>query len=237
MATTGATQEILGFTDIRDDVVCLPRGHRAVLEVDGINFEMKSIAERRQVLAGFARLLNALEFRAQFLVRVRPLDIGDYLRSVEARLPELPPPLVVLALDHVAHVRGLIAGRRAMRQHCYLIVPAGESPRPADRRPAWRRAVAGLLGVPATEPPPDLGTARASLNFRCAEVGKHLGLMGLTSRRLAWPELVELFHGCWNPGLAGSEHLRRQLADVTGLIAALDASASGPIGPEPPPAA
>jgi hypothetical protein len=218
MARPGSTQAILGFTDIQDGIVCLPGGYRAVLEVDGVNFETRSLAERQQVLAGFARLLNALEFRTQFLVRVRPLDISDYLRQVEAHLPSLPQPLVLLALDHLAHVRGLVSGRHAMRQHGYLVVPAATTTRPADRRPAWQRLATRVLGIPVPARPVDVAEACASLNFRCAEVAKHLALIGLTARRLDWAELLALYHGCWNPGLVDGDHLHGQLRDVTGLI-------------------
>jgi hypothetical protein len=227
MARPGSTQTILGVTDIQDDVVCLPSGFRAVLEVDGVNFETRSLAERQHLLAGFARLLNGLEFRSQFLIRVRPLDIGDYLRQVEAHLPMLPPPLVLLALDHLAHVRALASTRRAMRQYGYLIVPAASARRPVEQRPAWRRLAARALGLPMPERPVDLAEARASLNVRCAELTRHLALAGLTARRLGWAELLALYHGCWNPGLADGDHLHDQVRDVTGLLAAHDHGPNG----------
>jgi hypothetical protein len=233
MARLGSTQTILGVTDIQDDVVCLPSGFRAVLEIDGINFETRSLAERQQLLAGFARLLNALEFPTQFLIRVRPLDIGPYLRQVEAQVPTLPQPLVLLALDHLAHVRGLVGSRRPMRQHGYLVLPAAGATRSGDRRPTWRRLAARALGLPIPERPVDLAEARASLNFRCAEVAKHLALAGLTARRLGWAELLALYHGCWNPGLAAGDHLHDQVRDVTGLLAAHDHGPNGTTTTEP----
>ena len=140
----------------------------------------------------------------------------------------LPTPLVLLALDHLAHVRGLVSDRRAMRQHGYLVVPAAAAPHPTDRRPAWRRLAARAMGLPVPERPADLAEARASLNVRCAEVATHLALMGLTARRLGWAELIALYHGCWNPGQAGGDQLHGQLRDVTGLVASADAPPTGP---------
>jgi hypothetical protein len=230
MPRPGSTQTILGVADIQDDIVCLPRGFRAVLEIDGVNLETRGPADRQRLLAGFARLLNALEFPTQFLVRVRPLDIGPYLRQVEGHLPSLPRPLVLLALDHLAHVRGLVGDRRPMRPHGYLVVPAaGAIAR--DDRPAWRRLAARALGLPPPERPPDLAEARASLHFRCAEITRHLALMGLTARRLGWAELLALYHGCWNPGLADDDRLRDHLHDMTDLFADLGRHPDGPTVP------
>ena len=83
---TASVQELLPLEDIVDGVLCLRSGdHRAVLEVQSINFALKSEGEQEAIIAGYRAFLNALSYPVQVVVRILLSDVEPYLASLRER--------------------------------------------------------------------------------------------------------------------------------------------------------
>jgi len=198
----------IGVEAIEDDLVRLASGQcRAVLEVGSVNFGLQGEVDQEATIASFAAFLNSLSFPVQVLVRALPIDVDGYMGDLERRALALPEGLAELARDHVAYLRRLARSRTLLERRFYLVVPAqDETPRPRGW-PFARRA-----------PTVEAGAARKQLTFRCEEVERQLGRIGLPVRRLTSVELAQLFYACWCPELARLQRVRRELADYTALV-------------------
>ena len=196
---------------VEDGVVRLRgRRYRAVLEVGGVPFGLKSDLEQEAILASFAGFLNSLSFPIQTLVRMLPVDIDTYLGRIDERARhELPERLAELALDHVAFVRRMARSRNLLERHFYLVIPAQDEVQNGFIRWLLRRRRAPELQAEA---------AYKQLSFRCDEMARQLGRCGLTMRRLDDVELAELLYACYCPELSRLQRLRRDLAGYTTLV-------------------
>ncbi len=203
---------------IEDDIVRLAGGqYRAVLEVGSVNFRLQGETEQEATVAGFAAFLNSLAYSVQILVRALPIDVDGYLREIERRALGIPEQLADLARDHVAYLRRLARSRTLLERRFYLVVPAqAEVTGTRYRSPFGRRAPAAVSEA-----------ARKQLTFRCEEIERQLVRCGLSARRLASVDLVQLLYACWCPELARVQRVRQELADYTALV--VQASPNTPV--------
>src|SRR3982750_1336891 len=66
----GATQRYLPIAEIRNDTVLLKNGGlRAVIEVEALNFNLKSETEQQGIVAGYESFVNTLNFPLQIVIR------------------------------------------------------------------------------------------------------------------------------------------------------------------------
>ncbi len=202
----------LGIEAIHDGVVALAGGeYRAVLEVSGTVSPFEDDARQEALLAGFATFLNALSYPIQILVRASPVDLTRYATNLEERGRHmLDGQLAALARDHAAFVQGLARQRMLLERRFYLVVPAERV-----ARTGWARLFPGLNR--AIEQEPRREAARHQLVFRCDDLSRQLSRCGLTVRRLADPELAQLYLACWSPERARAQRFRQQLDDYTTL--------------------
>lgn len=102
----------------------------AVCRASSLNFALRSEAEQRALVEGFARLLNALDAPVQFLVRSNRADLRTVIDDLEERAGGLPhPALEQAAREHAAFLRSL-ASRRDVLERQVLVCfrePAGGS--------------------------------------------------------------------------------------------------------------
>src|SRR5919106_4893496 len=119
-------QELLPIEDIVEDVICLRGGdYRAVLEVQSINFALKSETEQEGIIAGYKAFLNALSYPLQVVVRILPTDVEAYLDGLRQR-PRArgDETLRRLALDHESFVRRLAREGSLLERRFYVVIPA-----------------------------------------------------------------------------------------------------------------
>jgi hypothetical protein len=112
-------------------------GVTAVCRATSLNFALRSEAEQRALVEGFARLLNALDAPVQFLVRSGRADLRAVVEELEDRAGGLPhPSLEEAAREHSAFLRSL-ASRRDVLERQVLVCfrePRGGSPEEATAR-------------------------------------------------------------------------------------------------------
>jgi len=87
-------------------------GVAAICRASSINFALRSEAEQQALVDGFARLLNALDARVQFLVRSNRTDLRAFLDAIEEGAAGLAHPgLEAAAREHAAFLRSLASRR------------------------------------------------------------------------------------------------------------------------------
>lgn len=186
-----SVQELLPLEDVADDVLCLRGGdYRAVVEVQSVNFALKSEAEQEAIMAGYRAFLNSLSYPIQVVVRILPTDVEAYLAGLRERFGGRgSEALRRLALDHEAFVRRLSRERTLLERRFYVVVPAGLEGAFERRRMSW----------PWQATPRNvrhnLGAAARQLAFRCQELAQALACFGVATRRLDTGELAQLWNG------------------------------------------
>jgi hypothetical protein len=122
-------------------------GWALLCQATPVNLGLRTPAEQQALLAGFARLLQALDQPVQLLVRTDRADPGPQitrLREQAARLPD--PRLEHAALEHARWLETL-AGEQQVRRRLLLVVlhqPSG-TPDPAAALARRAKQAAGLL--------------------------------------------------------------------------------------------
>jgi hypothetical protein len=225
-------RKYVGARQARQEVLCLQsstepggRDYRAIVEVQGINFQLKDEAEQELITDIFQNTLAGLSHRLQVLMRVLPLDLAPYFQSL------MPPPARVLSAlversengsdppldpetvlgvwrEHAASLlymlRQLAANRTLLERHFYLVIPADlDSARGRVTLGLGRRKRKKRLAA-------EFERARQQLALRTSEVTRQFADMGLVCRRLPDKELIQLAYSCLTPHKA----LRYPLPDA-----------------------
>ncbi|MCY4639486.1 MAG: hypothetical protein OXC94_03990 [Chloroflexi bacterium] len=185
-APYASVQEQLPLEAIEGDVLLLGSGDaRAVLEAGSLHFALRSEPEQEAILHGYRRFLNALDYPLQVLVRVAPADIERYLAGI-AGAPAGGEAMRRLARDHRAFVRRIARERTLLDRRFFVVVPA-EREGGLLASSAWPGLARRSGRAPAPRRDPD--RIRRTLAFRCGEVMRGLGAVGVETRRLGGEEL------------------------------------------------
>lgn len=228
-------QRYVGARETRQDVLCLNssmgsngREYRAIIEIPGINFLLKSEREQLLITDIYQHFLASLTHSVQLLIRVLPLNLSPYLerltppqREIEAMFREnentsasqvsLEEFLGVwreLASSQMEMLRTLAVNRTLLERHFYLVIPA-------DVSRVQEQSVVKALGFKRkkykrNQREAEFERARQQLAQRVLDISRHLADMGLTARRLSNKELVHLYHSCIMPRKA----MRNPLPDA-----------------------
>jgi hypothetical protein len=105
-------------------------GVAAICRASSLNFALRSEAEQRGLVEGFARLLNALDAPVQFLVRSNRADLRGLVEALEERAGGLPhPALEEAAKEHAAFLGHLASMRDVLHRQVLVCFrePGGSS--------------------------------------------------------------------------------------------------------------
>jgi PrgI family protein len=105
-----------GLVDLGGD------GQALLCRASPVNFRLRTPAEQQQLVAAFARLLQALDAPMQLLVRADPVDLHELVAALEGGAASLPhPALEATTRQHARFLREL-AGRRDLLRRELLLV-------------------------------------------------------------------------------------------------------------------
>jgi len=84
---TFSSQSLISLQQIKKGVIILKNGSlRSVLEVSGINFDLKSEEEQSSVLMSWRNLINNLDFPLQVVAHSRRVNIESYLNFLQEKI-------------------------------------------------------------------------------------------------------------------------------------------------------
>jgi PrgI family protein len=137
-------------------------GHGLVGVASPVNLRLRTPAEQQQLLAGFARLLHALDGPMQVLVRSQPADLAPLARRLRTRAAGLAhPALEQAALAHASWLEDLRARHEARHRELLVIFtqPPGVPHAAAALARQAEQATTLLAGVGVTLTVLDAGAA------------------------------------------------------------------------------
>ena len=206
---TFSSQSLISLQQIRKGVIILKNGSlRSVLEVSGINFDLKSEEEQSSVLMSWRNLINNLDFPLQVVAHSRRVNIESYLNFLQERISQETNNLLKLqGEDYYTFIKGLVTGNNIMKKKFYVIVPYDPIMfRPRTALNQILEAYKTLLNlrhqafsaiIPLSDE--NFNQHYQQLIIRQNNIITNLTRMGLQSRPLTTKELIELFFNSYNP--------------------------------------
>lgn len=199
------TQQLVEVHDIRDNVLILKNGSlRALVEVNSVNFELKSPDEQAAMIQGFKNFLNSLDFPLQIIIHSRKLDIANYLERTAQMVENTGHELLrIQGRQYVQFVQSLVELANVMTKKFYLVVPFHLLETRDEKRGFWEN-LKSAFGSAQTKIK-ELENEKfliyqAQLNQRIELVTDGLQGMGLTSRLVNQEKLLAIFTSLYNPG-------------------------------------
>ena len=179
----------IAIKEVRDGILVLPnREHRLIIETSSVNFELKSEAEQDVLIDSFQTFLNSLPSQIQILIRIREVDIDQYVDSIEALKNTENEPLYLEQIsDYTQFIRQLVSGNKILSRRFYIILPY---------KPTAKKAVFEL--------------AKAQLNLTQDLVTKALEKLGMKARVLNSLEILSLFYSFYNKGQIKTQELNEK---------------------------
>ncbi len=170
---------------IEDNILLLPNHeYRLVLHVSSVNFELKSEDEQDALIETYQSFLNSLAGDLQIIVRVRELDIDEYVQNLESRLSSETEKIYVSQINnYTAFVKSLIKSNRILSRQFYVVVSyRGDKKQEFD-------------------------IAKEQIGIRADIIAKGLMRLGIQSKSLSGLELVDMFYSFYSPRQAKSQPL------------------------------
>lgn len=172
---------------VEDNILILPGSeYRLVLLVSSVNFELKSEDEQDALIETYQSFLNSLAGDLQIIVRVRELDIDEYVMSLESRLANETESVYVSQINnYTSFVKSLIKSNRILSRQFYVVVSYK-----GDKKQ-------------------DFDIAKEQIGIRADIIAKGLMRLGIQSKSLSGLELVDLFYSFYSPRQAKNQPLNK----------------------------
>ena len=226
-----STQRYLKIGEIHDNTLILKDGSlRSVLEVQSMNFHLKSEEEQNAIIYSYQGFLNTLEFPIQITVQSRRLNIDAYISSLETIQKTQPNELLAnLTLDYTDYMKKLVEYADIMANHFYVIVPY-DTDKTVTRPGILQQFLNNIapqdtiskfkIRMDAFE------DDRKKLSTRMSVIRTGLEACNLKTRELTTPELIELFYEYYNPLTARNQKITDYNESVTRMKGAAEKEAA-----------
>lgn len=192
---TSTTQNYVDVADISRDLVLLKDGSCClILEVSAINFGLLSEREQDATIYAYAQLLNSLNFSIQIVIVSKQKDVSDYLKLLDTRLGVITSPLLKDQLvKYRDFVRTVVRQGGVLDKKFYVSLP-------------FSSLEMGLTKKASSRPPAEiLDRATTSLYPKRDHLIRLFARIGLRTRQLTNPELLQFFFDAYNRHLLGTK--------------------------------
>lgn len=206
-----STQRYLQFAEAHDDTLILKNGGiRAVLEVDSVNFNLKSTAEQEALINSYQGFLNTLNFPVQITIRSRKLDIDSYIADLRQKQTQHTNELLREQMGgYIEFVQRLVEYSDIMEKKFFVIVPV--EPARADKKGVWESflsyiqpedTVASIMTRKR-----EFRNLKKTLDARVNTVKTALENCGLGVNPLKTEQIIQIFYQAYNPDLARTQKI------------------------------
>ena len=202
---TTSTEQFVDVEDIQDILVLMKDGSlRAILEVESVNFDLKSNDEQVAILRGFQDFLNALDFPLQVLIQSRKFNIESYLKVLDKANQQQTSDLMKLQItEYVKFIKGLSELANIMNKRFFVAVPyyAIEDIKASNKGIREKfKSIFSSVKAPLRLSRELVEKYRPQLEQRISVIIGGLSPLGLQVRVLSQPELISLYYEYYNPG-------------------------------------
>lgn len=197
-----STQRYLEIAEIHNDTVLLKNGGlRAIIEIEAVNFNLKSETEQQGIIAGYGAFVNTLGFPLQIYIRSTRTNIDDYLEEIRALGEKNVNPLLKeQTIDYVAFMQKLLDVADIMQKKFYVVIPIDRAVRKKTSLEnffTWLN-IDDTLGS-AAQRRREFSVFYKQLNERVELVEAGLSNIGLHTKRMTTRDLLSLFYQIYNP--------------------------------------
>ena len=220
-----STQRFLPVAEIRNDTVLLKNGGlRAVLQVEPLNFNLKSETEQQGIIAGYEGFVNTLTFPVQIVMRSTKVNIDPYMEQTRIQAEKQGNPLLKAQTEaYAAFIEKIVDVADIMQKRFFVIVPLDDVPGAAAKRPGLLNQFLSWISV-------DDGSGKATMRYRnfpeksvqlkdrVQQVQAGLHNVGLNSRRLPTQDLIELFYQIYNPKSSQEQKMKGMEAKAARMV-------------------
>lgn len=209
------TQRFLPVAEIRGNAILLKNGGlRAVLEVEALNFNLKSETEQQGIIAGYGSFVNSLNFPIQISIRSTRTNIDEYLGKVKESGQKQKSQLLRDQTDsYVRFMQKLIEVADIMEKRFYVVIPLDHSTRKktmVENFLDWMH-LDDSVGKAMTRNR-EFPMLQKQLNERCELVLSGLQNIGLHAKRMNTKECIELLYRVYNPKTSQTEKIPDDLS-------------------------
>lgn len=190
-----SSRKQIQIKEVKDNILVLPNNtYRVVLETSSINFELKSEAEQDVLIDSFQNFLNSLPCQLQILIRVREVDIDQYVEHIVRTKQKELESVYKDQITHYCHfIQNLVTGNKILSRRFYIVIPYST----LDRKQ-------------------DFSFIKEQMNLIRDIVLRGLERLGMKARPLNNLEILNLFYGLYN-----SDQLKTQPLDSSTIEALL----------------
>jgi hypothetical protein len=204
-----STQRYLQFSEVHDDTLILKNGGlRAILDIQSVNFNLKSAAEQGALISSYQGFLNALNFPVQIQVRSRKLDIDVYIADLKTRQGKIENDLLREQMSgYIDFIQRLVEYSDIMEKKFFVVVPL--DPIRSQNKSVWTSflnyiqpedTVANIMTRKR-----EFKNLKKELDARVNTVKTALENCGLGVTPLKTEQIIQVFYQAYNPDLARTQ--------------------------------
>ena len=218
-----AAQRFVPIAEIRNDTVLLKNGGmRAVLEVEALNFNLKSETEQKGIISGYQSFINSINFPLQIVVNSRRVNIDPYLKEIRTMAKNQQNELLKNQTEsYVKFVEKVVEVADIMTKRFYVVVPLDDEEQ-GRGQPNSMKQFFSWMQIDDSE-------SRAVQRYK-SFVHKHtklidrinlvqsgLNAIGLIAHRVKTRDLIELYYKTYNPKISADQKLSKD-PNTDGLV-------------------
>ena len=148
---------------------------------------LKSLSHSKIFLDNFRDFLNSLPCALQILVRVRELDVDQYIEQISESKQKENTRVYKDQIDNYCHfIKDLVSGNKILSRHFYVVIPY------------------------QNHDGDDFETIKEHINLTRDLVMKGLEKLGMRAKQLDSLEVLDLFYRFYNPSQTKTQELTRQ---------------------------
>lgn len=195
------TQRYLPFAEIKNDVVILKNGGiRAILQIEPINFNLKSETEQISIISGYESFINTLVFPLQILVRSTKVDIDPYIALIQESADKQKNELLKSQTEAYSRfIQKVVDIADIMQKRFYIVVPLDDLEKkrtPVNRFLEWMNT--DDTSVKAGIRKSKFSSQYNRLKERVDLVRAGLEAIGLGVKQLQTADIISLYYEIYN---------------------------------------
>jgi hypothetical protein len=187
-----SSRKQIAIKEVRDGILVLPGNeYRMVLETSSVNFELKSDDEQDVIIESFQHFLNSLTTKLQILIRVREVDIDNYVAEIALTKEKENEAVYKTQITHYCEfIQNLVTGNKILSRRFYIVIPY------------------------SSEEDNDFGLVKEQLVIHRDLIIKGLERLGMKARPLESIEILELFYSFYNQSQIKTQELKGQTIEL-----------------------
>lgn len=181
-----SARQQIAIKEVRDGVLLLPGNQfRLVLETTAINFELKSEAEQDVLIESYEGFLHSLPCPLQLLIRVREVDIEQYVSHIGESAQLEPEPIYRDQITaYCQFIREVVTGNTILSRRFYIVIP--------------------FQGQKSA----DFLLAKEQLTLTRDIIVRGVERLGMRVKTLDTLEVLDLFYSFYNPAQSKTQELK-----------------------------